>query len=99
MTPEGKVVALIKKRIKEAGGEVRKCSWENCRGAPDLLVMLPGVHAWIEAKAHNGVLKPHQVREHERLQKAGCKVFVVYGEAQAESLVSHLVALSRSVEP
>lgn len=31
MTPEGKVVALIKKRIKEAGGEVRKCSWENCR--------------------------------------------------------------------
>lgn len=34
MTPEGKVVALIKKRIKEAGGEVRKCAWENCRGAP-----------------------------------------------------------------
>ena len=99
MTPEGKVVALIKKRIKEAGGEVRKCSWENCRGAPDLLVMLPGVHAWIECKAHNGILKPHQVREHARLQKAGCKVFVVYGEDQAESLISHLVALSRSVEP
>ena len=50
MTPEGKVVALIKKRVKEAGGEVRKCAWENCRGAPDLLVMLPGIHAWIEAK-------------------------------------------------
>lgn len=99
MTPEGKVVALIRARVKEANGEVRKCSWEGARGAPDLLVLLPGVHAWIECKAHNGILKPHQVREHARLQKAGCKVFVVYGEDQAESLVSHLVALSRSVEP
>lgn len=99
MTPEGKVVALIRARVKDAGGEVRKCSWENCRGAPDLLVMLPGVHAWIEAKAHNGALRPHQVREHARLQNAGCQVYVVCGEEQAESLVSHLVALSRSVEP
>ena len=56
-------------------------------------------HAWIEAKAHTGALRPHQVREHARLQKAGCQVYVVYGEDQAESLVSHLVALSRSVEP
>lgn len=99
MTPEGKVVALIRARVKDAGGEVRKCSWEGVRGAPDLLVLLPGVHAWIEAKAHNGVLRPHQVREHARLQNAGCKVYVVYGEDQAEPLVSHLVALSRSVEP
>lgn len=99
MTPEGKVVALIRARVKDAGGEVRKCSWEGVRGAPDLLVLLPGVHAWIEAKAHNGVLKPHQVREHARLQNAGCQVYVVCGEEQAESLVSHLIALSRSVEP
>lgn len=67
MTPEGKVVALIKKRIKEAGGEVRKCAWENCRGAPDLLVMLPGIHAWIEAKTETGKLGPHQAREHTRM--------------------------------
>ncbi len=99
MTPEGKVVALIRARVKEANGKVRKCSWEGVRGAPDLLVLLPGVHAWIEAKAHNGALRPHQVREHARLQKAGCQVYVVYGEDQAESLVSHLVALSRSMEP
>lgn len=63
------------------------------------LVMLPGIHAWIEAKAHNGALRPHQVREHARLQNAGCQVYVVCGEDQAESLVSHLAALSRSVEP
>lgn len=96
MTPEGKVVALIRKRVKEAGGEVRKCNWEGVRGAPDLLILLPGVHVWIEVKAHDGVLKPHQVREHNRMQNAGCKVFIAKGEDQAESLVSHLVALSRS---
>lgn len=99
MTPEGKVVALIRARVKDAGGEVRKCAWENCRGAPDLLVMLPGIHAWIEAKTETGKLGPHQAREHARMTAAGCKVYVVFGEDQAESLVSHLVALSRSVEP
>lgn len=95
MTPEGKVVALIKKRIKDAGGEVRKCSWENCRGAPDLLVLLPGIHAWIEAKAEDGKLGPHQTREHNRMQNAGCKVYVVFGVAHAQALVSHLIAVSR----
>lgn len=96
MTPEGKVVALIKKRIKEAGGEVRKCAWENCRGAPDLLVMLPGIHAWIEAKTETGKLGPHQAREHTRMATAGCKVYVVFGEDQAQALVSHLISVSRS---
>lgn len=57
MTPEGKVVALIRARVKEANGEVRKCSWEGVRGAPDLLVLLPGVHAWIEAKARSGLIR------------------------------------------
>lgn len=95
MTPEGKVVALIKKRIKEAGGEVRKCSWENCRGAPDLLILLPGVHAWVEVKAENGKLGPHQTREHNRMQCAGCKVYVVCGAVQAHALTSHLIAVSR----
>ena len=84
MTPEGKVIALIKKRIKEAGGEVRKCAWENCRGAPDLLVMLPGIHAWIEAETET------------RMTTAGCKVYVVFGEDQAQALVSHLISVSRS---
>ena len=96
MTPEGKVVALIKKRVKAAGGEVRKCAWENCRGAPDLLVMLPGIHAWIEAKTETGKLGPHQTREHTRMTTAGCKVYVVFGEDQAQALVSHLISVSRS---
>ena len=33
------------KRVKELGGEVRKVQWIGRRGAPDRLVMLPGVPA------------------------------------------------------
>ena len=95
-TPEGKVVALIKQRITEAGGTVRKCSWENCRGAPDLFIMLPCVHAWVEVKTKNGILGPHQTREHNRMQNAGCRVYIVKGEAQVQALISHLLAVSRS---
>lgn len=94
-TPEGRNVALIKKLIIKAGGSVRKCSWENRRGAPDLFVMLPNVHAWIEVKTEEGVLKPHQLREHYRMREAGCRVFTVYTEEQARIAVDRLIASSR----
>lgn len=97
-TPEGKVVALIRRLVEDAGGTVRKCSWENRRGAPDLLILLPNVHAWVEVKADKGQIKPHQLREHRRLMHSGCKVYVVFGEDQARALVNHLVAVSRSGE-
>ena len=96
MTPEGKVVAVIKNRIKEAGGEVRKCAWENCRGAPDLFIMLPNVHAWVEVKSSTGDLRPHQLREINRMQAAGCHVYVVYGADQAHALAGHLISVSQS---
>lgn len=96
MTPEGKVVAVIRNRIREMGGEVRKCSWENCRGAPDLFIMLPNVHAWVEVKSNKGDLRPHQLREINRMQMAGCHVYVVYGADQAHALISHLISVSQS---
>lgn len=78
MTPEGKVVARIKEVVKMAHGEVRKCQWVGHVGAPDLFVMLPHrVHAWFEVKAPGEKPKPHQLREHEKMEKAGCSVYVV----------------------
>lgn len=55
-----------------------------------------GIHAWIEAKTETGKLGPHQAREHVRMSSAGCKVYVVFGEDQAQALVSHLISVSRS---
>jgi hypothetical protein len=41
MTPEGKIEAHLKKRVKALGGEVRKMRWIGRVGAPDRVVLLP----------------------------------------------------------
>lgn len=77
MTPEGKVVAAIRKRVKSMGGQVRKCSWEGHAGAPDLLVMIQGAHFWIECKAPGEKPRLVQTREISVMQRVGgCSVYV-----------------------
>ena len=77
MTPEGKIAAAIRGRIKAMGGQVRKCSWEARAGAPDLLIMIRGSHFWIECKAPGE--KPRRVQNREiaiMRQAGGCSVYV-----------------------
>lgn len=77
MTPEGKIVAFIRRRVKAMGGLVRKCSWEGHAGAPDLLVMLSGRHFWVECKAPGEKPRPIQIREIELMKSTGgCEVYV-----------------------
>ena len=88
MTPEGKVVAYIRRRVRELGGACRKCAWEGRAGAPDLLVMLRGSHFWIECKAPGERPRPSQVREHEVMREiGGCKVFVADSQETAERIL------------
>lgn len=42
MTPEGKVRAYLKRRIKELGGTHRKLQWIGRVGAPDEVAWWPG---------------------------------------------------------
>lgn len=83
MTPEAKVVQQIKALVKSYGGEVRKVEWSGRRGAPDLLVLMPGHHFFVEVKAPGEKPRPEQVREHERLRAAGFKVFVSDGDLES----------------
>lgn len=77
MTPEGKLVAAIRNRIKALGGQVRKCSWEARAGAPDLLIMIQGTHFWIECKAPGEKPRLVQAREIAVMQRVGgCSVYV-----------------------
>lgn len=92
MTPEGRVVAAIKKRVKELGGEVRKCQWVGHVGAPDLFIMLNGRHFWIEVKSDTGCLASHQGREILRMVESGCDVFVVYGMTEAMGILDAIGA-------
>ena len=89
MTPEGKIVAYLKKIVREQGGLVRKVEWSGVRGAPDLLVMLQGHHCFVECKRPGEKPEPHQIREHERMERiGGCQVIVIDSEEAADELLS-----------
>ena len=89
MTPEGKIVAYLKKVVREHGGLVRKVEWSGVRGAPDLLVMLYGRHVFVECKRPGEKPEPHQEREHKRmLEIGGCHVVVIDSEEAADELIS-----------
>ena len=88
MTPEGKLVAYIRRRVRELGGACRKCSWEGHAGAPDLFVMLWGRHFWIECKAPGESPRALQLREHDVMRKTGgCKVYVADSQETAERIL------------
>ena len=62
--------------VKDAGGDVRKVRWIGRVHAPDRLVLMPGRNCWVELKRPGAEAEDGQAREHERLRKAGCKVFL-----------------------
>lgn len=90
MTKEGRVQKYAKERFEALGGLVRKLSYENRVGAPDLLVILPGGIVWfVEVKKdENTKPDPHQLREHERMRKRGANVFVVGSIKQVDTLTA-----------
>ena len=88
MTPEGKIVQDIRRWIKSIGGQVRKCSWEGRRGAPDLLIMINGHHHWLEVKSANGELTLLQRAEIGLMRQNGCSVDVVRSLDDAKAALS-----------
>jgi hypothetical protein len=95
---ESDVEKHLVKRVRELGGEVRKVQWVGRNGAPDRLVMLPymtyvGGHAtqttiWVELKASGQKAKPHQLREHARMQAMGQRVVVIDSIDGVEELLA-----------
>jgi hypothetical protein len=99
---ESEIESHLVKRVKELGGEVRKVNWIGRRGAPDRLVM--GVWStrwlgngteyrsrdaiWVELKAPGEKAKPHQAREHKRMQAMGQRVEVIDSIEGVEELLS-----------
>ena len=88
MTPEGKIVEYLKRRTKSLGGSTRKVAWVGHTGAPDQLVLLPGIAAFVECKAPGK--KPTKVQEREiaKLRASGFNVFVVDSEQRVELVLA-----------
>jgi len=75
--PERDIRKALKARVEAYGGEIRAVSWLGRRNAPDVLVLMPGAHFFVETKAPGGKPTPAQAREHERMRAAGCQVNVI----------------------
>lgn len=85
---ERDIEAYLVKRVKAAGGEIRKAVWHGHVGAPDRRVMLPGRQPiWIELKAPGKKPESHQLREHNRMRRLGELVEVIDSIAAVELLV------------
>lgn len=97
---EADIEKYLVRKVKALGGEVRKVKWIERRGAPDRLVMLPGVPSeltpmsqwasrtiWVELKAPGKKPESHQLREHERMRRMGQNVVVIDSVEGVEELL------------
>ena len=80
MRREAHLEAAFKRRVEQAGGQVRKLVTPGRRHAPDRLVLWPGTvgHVdFVELKALGKKPRAGQDREHNRLRSWGFNVYVI----------------------
>lgn len=88
MAEESDLHKAVRNDVLYLGGRLRKCVWVQRRGAPDLLLWVPGCRPfWIELKAEGEQPEPHQAREHKRMREEGHLVFVVHNMREYEQAV------------
>lgn len=93
MTPEGKVRAYLKRRIKELGGTHRKLQWIGRVGAPDEVAWWPGpLLGFFECKRpKGGKLSVMQEREITRMRQDGFNVYVTHTEEAIDEALKNLL--------
>lgn len=91
---ERDIERYLVKRVKTAGGEVRKVKWIGRAGAPDRVVMLDNRTShmlptvWVELKAPGEKSTAAQLREHSRMRSVGQHVMVIDSFADVDWLLS-----------
>jgi hypothetical protein len=77
------------RKVKAAGGDVRKLAWLGRRHAPDRCVLWPRRkgHDLVELKKPGEKPRKGQEREHARLRAAGFNVFVIDTKDQVNAYV------------
>jgi len=89
---EKDVDQYLVKRVHELGGLCSK--WEGVLGAPDRIVMLPGHDVvFVEVKSATGKVRASQLAFHEKMRKAGGKVYVLRSKEDVDSwLHDHMLS-------
>lgn len=95
MTPEGKIVAYLTKQAKAKGFAVRKLSYEGRHGAPDRLILAPGIHLFVEVKAPGQYPRPEQLREIRRLNNSGLQAIWLSSYESVDNCINWLIERSK----
>ena len=91
---ESNVETYLKEQVELAKGEVRKLAFIGRQGAPDRVVLLPGVLVFVELKSAVGKLKGPQEREHERLKAMGQHVVTIREKWEVDFFLGEWIKLS-----
>lgn len=97
-TPEGKIKALVRARLKRLGGVYSFMPVQQGLGAStlDFLGCYKGFFFAIETKKNGETpLTPRQLGCKAEMEAAGAMVFVVYDEETADQMITHLVLKER----
>ena len=88
---ESSIERYVGGAVKCLGGLWLKFTSPGNAGVPDRLVIMPdGTTFFVELKAEDGELSPQQIRQIERIEKRGAKVYVIRGKRQAQAFVQDL---------
>ena len=91
MTPEGRVVKMLRDEVAKHHGLSRKVTWSGRTGAPDWLVMINGRHCFAECKAPKGKCTTIQLLEQQRLRSiGGFNVYVVRCQEDINRMIEDL---------
>ena len=86
---ERNIEDYLHRRVLALGGEYRRMQWTGRKHAPDDFVMLydPPRHMLFECKRPGEVAEPGQVREHDRLRRAGVAIHTVTTCAEIDAIL------------
>lgn len=91
--PEAKIEDYLRRRVREAGGTIRKFRWIGRKGAADNLVWFhfPNV-ALVECKAEGKDIDPRsqQARDLHRMREAGWPVYVVSSREEVDAMLGEM---------
>lgn len=87
---ERDIEAYLIEQVRLQFGETRKLKFIGRDGAPDRLVLLPGVMVFVELKSPTGRLSAAQKRELRTLEYFGAKTAVVKSKSDVDKLLASL---------
>lgn len=83
------VAAYLVVHVKKVHGFIRKVQYPGHRGAPDYLISFGHGPLFVETKANDGTIKPHQEREHYTMRTNGMIVEVLYNKTDVDRFIEN----------